>query len=113
MKLSKEQLIGNLKLLGLVNIQNGKPISYSGFKNRASVHRYGKTYKIVFVGHPKQNLFGFYTMYGNDSEVMKEAYDMFIRLVKGDMTDYNYNDVQWGNAGIPLGYGDLRQIAYH
>jgi hypothetical protein len=51
-------------------------------------------------------------MYGNDSEVMKEAYDMFIRLVKGDMTDYNYNDVQWGNAGIPLGYGDLRQIEY-
>jgi hypothetical protein len=112
MKLSNEQLIDNLKLLGLVSIENGNPISYSGFKNRASVHKYGNRHKIVFIGHPKQNLFGFYTMYGNDSEVMKEAYTMFVKLVKGDMEGYNYNDIQWGNAGIPLGYGDLRQIDY-
>ena len=110
MKLSNEQLVDNLKLLGLVDLSSNKPISYSGFKNRASVHKYGSQYKVVFVGHPKQNLFGFYTMYGNDSEVMKEAYEMFVSLVKGKMDDYNENDVQWGNAGIPIGYGGLRQI---
>lgn len=109
MKLSKDQLIENLKVLGLVSIEDGRPISYSGFKNRASIHRYGNTYKIVFVGHPKQNLFGFYVMYDNDTQVMKEAYGMFVRLVKGDMEEYNDGDVQWGNAGIPLGYGNLRQ----
>jgi hypothetical protein len=81
MKLSNEQLVDNLKLLGLINLSTNKPISYSGFKNRASVHKYGNSYKIVFVGQPKQNLFGFYVMYGNDSQVMKEAYDMFISLV--------------------------------
>lgn len=112
MKLSKEQLIDNLKVLGLVSIQDNKPISYSGFKNRASIHQYGNSYKIVFVGHPKQNLFGFYVQYNNDSKVMKEAYEMFVKLAKGDMDDYNYDDVQWGNAGIPLGYGNLRQIEY-
>lgn len=107
--MSNEQLIENLKLLGLVNLSTNKPITYSGFKNRASVHRYGKTHKIVFVGHPKQNLFGFYTTWGNDSEVMKEAYEMFVNLVKGKMFDYECGDIQWGNCGIPIGYSRLRQ----
>ena len=110
MKLTLEQLHTNLKSLGLMSIETNKPISYSGFKNRASVHKYGDSYKIVFVGQPKQNLFGFYVMYGNDSQVMKEAYDMFISLVKGNMEDYNEGDVQWGNGGIPIGYSGLRQV---
>lgn len=110
MKLSNEQLVDNLKLLGLVRLDDNKPISYSGFKNRASVHKYGNKYKIVFVGHPKENLFGFYTMYGNDTEVMREAYAMFVNLAKGDMADYDNGDIQWGNAGIPIGYGKLRQF---
>lgn len=109
MKLSNEQLVDNLKWLGLVSLDTNKPISYTGFKNRASVHKYGNKYKVVFVGHPTQNLFGFYTMYGNDSEVMKEAYEMFVDLVKGNMEGYNEGNIQWGNAGIPIGYGYLRQ----
>lgn len=115
MKLSNDQLIENLKLLGLVEVSDNSrfnyynPISYSGFKNRASIHRYGNKLKVVFIGHPKLNLFGFYVMYDTDSNVMKEAYNMFIRLIKGDMTEYNNGDIQWGNAGIPLVYGDLRQ----
>lgn len=109
MKLSNEQLIDNLKLLGLVNLSTNKPLSYSGFKNRASVHKYGSNHKIVFLGHPKSNLFGFYVMWGNDSQVMKEAYDMFLNLLKGDMTDYNEGELQWGNCGIPISYGGLRQ----
>lgn len=110
MKLTLEQLHENLKLLGLMSIDTNKPLSYSGFKNRASVHRYGNQYKVVFVGHPKQNLFGFYTIWGNDSEVMREAYDMYVRLVKGNMEDYAAGEVQWGNAGIPISYSGLRQV---
>ena len=109
MKLSNEQLIDNLKLLGLVDLSTNKPIAYSGFKNRASVHKYGKRYKMVFLGHPKKNLFGFYVTFDNDTTVMKEAYEMFLNLISGDMVDYNFEDVQWGNAGIPLSYGNLRQ----
>lgn len=110
MRLSNEKLVDNLKLLGFVNLETNKPVSYTGFKNRASVHKYGNSYKIVFIGHPKQNLFGFYTMYGNDASVMKEAYEMFVNIVKGNMDDYDNGNVQWGNAGIPLGYGNLRQV---
>ena len=106
---TNEELIKNLVELGVVN-GDMKPISYSGFKNRASVHRYGSPvkYKIVFLGQPKNNLFGFYVMYGDDTKVMKEAYNMFLRLIKGNMEDYNIGDLQWGNAGIPLSYGNLR-----
>lgn len=108
MKLSLEQLHDKLKYLGLVDIDNNEPLSYTGFKNRASVHPYDKKYKIVFVGIPRKNLFGFYTMYGSDSAVMKEAYEMYVRLVKGDLTEYLDDDVQWGNGGIPLTYGRIR-----
>lgn len=107
MKLTFDQLYVNLCKLGLISIDD-KPLSYSAFKNRASVHKYGGQYKIVFVGLPKQNLFGFYTMYGTDSQVMKEAYGMYCRLVDGDMEDYNDGDVQWGNCGFPISYGSLR-----
>lgn len=110
MKLSLEQLHYNLKVLGLMSIEDNKPLSYTGFKNRASVHKYGSKHKIVFVGFPRKNLFAFYTMYGNDSKVMKEAYDMYWKLVKGSMEEYRDGDIQWGNCGIPLAYGDLRQI---
>jgi len=33
---------------------------------------------------------------------------MYWKLVKCDMESYNEGDVQWGNCGIPLGYGNLR-----
>ena len=68
MRLTLENLHYNLKVLGLMNLQTNEPLSYTGFKNRASVHPYGGyyggKYKIVFVGFPRKNLFGFYTMYG-------------------------------------------------
>jgi hypothetical protein len=115
MKFSNEQLVEKLSQLGLVGInENGsftyyQPVSYSAFKNRASIHRYGRTAKIVFVGSPKNNLFGFYVMCDTDSNVMKEAYNMFVNLVKGEMTEYNQENIQWGNCGIPISYGNLRQ----
>lgn len=111
MRLRLEQLHYNLKVLGLMSIDTSKPLSYSGFKNRASVHKYGKNYKVVFIGHPRQNLFGFYTMYGTDSDVMREAYEMYLSLVNGDMSGYNDGDIQWGNCGIPISYGDIRSYA--
>jgi len=102
------QIKDKLKLLGLIT-NEGKPISYSGFKNKASVHRYGqKKYKIVFIGIPKTNLFGFYTMYNTNILVMKEAYSLFLELVNNNIEPYTNKDVQWTNFGIPLTYSNLR-----
>lgn len=100
-------IYNNLSKLGLINAEGG-PLLYSGFKKFASIHRYGNKYKIVFIGLPKENLFGFYVEYGNDTQVLKDAYKMYVRLVNGNMEEFNDKDVQWGNCGIPISYGNLR-----
>jgi hypothetical protein len=105
--MTHKEAIQKFKKLGLVN-KDGFPVSLTGFKNRASIHKYGNKLKVVFVGLPKENMWGFYVMYDNDNIVMKDAHKMFLKLVGGDMSDFQAKDVQWGNAGIPLKYGDLR-----
>ena len=100
--------------LGLIQ-NNGDPILYSAFKNRATIIRSAQNRgvkKAVFIGVPQQNLFGFYTPILNepDTVVMKQAYKMFVKLAKGDLEDYNNGSVQWGNRGIPLNCGNLRTI---
>ncbi len=109
MRLTLDEIKDKLKELGIINAETNALISFTGFKNRCSVHKYGKKLKIVFLGHPKQNLFGFYVMYAADSVVLKEAYQMLVNVVvKDDISYYEDDDLQWGNAGIPLAYGDLR-----
>lgn len=98
----------NLSKLRLITSDN-KPLLYSAFKKFASVHKYGNKYKIVFVGIPNDNLFGFYVDWGNDTDVMKQAYKMYVRLVNGNMDEFNDKEVQWGNCGIPIKYGNLRK----
>ena len=39
---------------------------------------------------------------------------MFTNLVKGSMTDYLNDEIQWSNeAGIPLGYGNLKPAFFN
>jgi len=104
-----EILHDKLKALGLMTIDSLQPLSYARFKNRASIHRYGSVRRIVFVGQPKDSLFAFYTNPAVDSETMKQAYEMYKKLVNGDITDYNSGTVQWGDTGIPSEYVDLTQ----
>ena len=111
MKLTQKQIEAKLKKLELIN-DEGVPVLYSVFKNRSAIHRYkGRkhTYKIVFIGIPKDNLFGFYAAFANDSDtnVMKEAYKNFLKLAKGNMEDFNEGIIQWGNCGLPIVYKDL------
>lgn len=107
MKLSNKQLIQKLKWLGVVSVVTNKPISYAAFKNRTTIVKYGKRDKVVFLGQPRKNLFGFYTTLDTDANVMKEAYKLFTDLVKGDMQGVEDKAVQWGNTGIPLGRRNL------
>lgn len=104
-KLTIEHLLHNLKKLGLTT--NDKPISYANWKNRTSIHRYGNTNRIVFIGRPNDNLFAFYTVPDTDSATMKQAYEMYVKLVKGDITDFNTGTVQWTDGNLPLVYSDL------
>ena len=103
--------------IGLLN--NMKPISKAQFKERASVHQYGKgkgmLNVIYFYTHPKECIYGFYPQFQGDSKAkcLENAYEMYKDLLNGEMEDFDNKDIQRGNCGIPLGYGDLIMRAEH
>ena len=103
--------------IGLLN--NMKPISKAQFKERASVHQYGKgkgmLNVIYFYTHPKECIYGFYPQFQGDikAKCLENAYEMYKDLLNGEMEDFDNKDIQRGNYGIPLGYGDLIMRAEH
>jgi hypothetical protein len=112
--LSIKRLQAKLRMLNLIDDKNS-PVLYSTFKNKASIHRYkGRTgtLKIVFIGKPKENLIGFYAAFKNDTDVnvMREAYSNLCLIAKGDIFPHESQAVQWGNAGIPITFGNLRVV---
>lgn len=106
-------IMDELKSIGLVK-ENGGAISKAQFKERASVHQYGKGSRMLnvlyFYTHPKECMYGFYPQFRGDSKVkcLNNAYQMYIDLLNGEMDDFDCNDIQRGNSGIPTCYGDLR-----
>lgn len=106
-----KQIHGRLRQLGLINNFN-EPVLYNKFKNRATIHTYktGRWSKrVVFIGLPNVSLFGFYHPFQGttDTEIMKEAYNRFQRLVKGNLFEFENEAVQWGNCDIPETYSNL------
>ena len=101
--------------IGLLN--NMKPISKAQFKERASVHQYGKgkgmLNVVYFYGNSKECNYGFYPQFQGDSKAkcLENAYKMYLDLLNGEMEDFDCKDIQRGNCGIPIGYGDLRMRA--
>jgi len=112
-KMSRFDVIHKLFQLDLVNGDTNGCVSYSEFKNRASIMRYGKQnknqLKIVFVGFPKENLFGFYVQCDTDPKCMKQAYEWYCKLIKGKL-DFDDVDIHFGNCGFPITYGYIRYI---
>lgn len=114
-----KEVLKRFKKLGLVTA-DGQPISFNAFKDRSSVHRYGlrknNMQKILFTGHPRENLWGFFLPIQNDKDFLKQAYGIFKKVVNGDMEWFETNlvhgkaAIQFGNCGIPLAYGNLRKI---
>lgn len=108
--IKQETILGNLVKLELID-SNSKPISFSAFKNRALIMKYGKQgrnqMKIVVIGIPNENMFGFYVECNPDHLCIKQAYDWFIQLIKG-IENFDEIDIHFGNQGIPLTYKYLR-----
>lgn len=106
-------VMNEFKTIGLLG-ENGTPISKTQFKERASIHQYGKGKDMLnvlyFYIHPKECIYGFYPLFRGDTkaECLKNAYKMYIDLLNGEMEDFDCKDIQRGNCGIPLSYGDLR-----
>jgi len=91
--------------------EDGSPLSKSAFKERASIHTYGGRtgYKIFhfYTNSPKTRLISFYPMQGNLRDQTQECYEYYMDIINGDMEPIDSKDVQIGNSGIPIGYGDI------
>lgn len=106
-------ILREFKTLELVG-ENNKPLSKKAFSERANIHQYGRGKNMMnvlyFFIQPKEFMYGFYPQYQGDSKAkcVENAYKMYLDLLTGNMEDFDYGDIQRGNSGIPIGYGDLR-----
>jgi hypothetical protein len=87
-------------------------ISFAKFKKLCNIHQYGRGQRrlfIIFVGQPKENLFAFYQPTCTRPEMLKIAYEYLVDTITTDMKqEFLDGNMQWGNCGIPLSYGDVR-----
>jgi hypothetical protein len=105
--LSHKQLLAKFKTMDIVSPETGSLIRYSIFKNKATIHRYPKGKRIIYLGQPSQHLLGFYSNLQNDTQAMKEAYTRLVRLYKGDMADWGAGRIQYSTGEIPRVYGNM------
>ena len=111
-KMLHSTLLDKLNALNLLN-EDKTHVSYGRFKSVATIMKYGKQnkhqLKVVYVGFPKENLFGFYVECDTDPNCMKQAYDWYCKLVK-DNVDSDNIDIHFGNCGFPIQYGYIRSL---
>ena len=107
--MTTKELIEKMELIGLS--VNHKPIRFSKFKAKTDAHQYGsrsnKIY-IVYIGHPKQNLFGFYPPRTTKQESLQIAYEYYLSVFENeDYNEFTYGNIAWGVNGYPLSYRKL------
>lgn len=104
-----DRIIRDWTNIGL--IVNSKPISKTAFARLANIHTYGNqknNLRIYFFG-PKECQYGFYPLLReNRTQQLVYLYEMFIETLLGDMTWVDDHNIQFGNCGTPIGYGNLR-----
>ena len=104
--MTTKELIEKMELIGLS--VNHKPIRFSKFKERADAHQYGsrsnKIY-IVYCGHPRENLFGFYPPRTTKQESLQIAYQYYLSVFESEHhNEFTYGNVCWTDCGYPLSY---------
>jgi hypothetical protein len=108
--MTTKELIEKMELIGLS--VNNKPLSFSKFKAKTDAHQYGnrssKIY-IVYIGLPRQNLFGFYPPRTTKKESLEIAYQYYLSVFENeDYNDFTYGNIAWGVHGYPISYSRLR-----
>lgn len=106
-----DKVMRDWEAIGLV--VNGKAITKKKFKELADVHTYGKQTNnnriIFFSTHPKECLYGFYPIYGeNKARQLDAMYMWYLQVLDGYMGYIDQESIQFGNCGIPLNSADLR-----
>ena len=106
-----DRMIKEFKTIGLVS-PNGHKISKSAFNEHIDVHQYGKGQNklfIGFVGNKVNGMYAFQPLCKGDTKVrfLKQIYQMYCDVLKGDMTNFDDEMIQRGNSGIPLSFRDI------
>jgi hypothetical protein len=113
MRVPIEVVNQKLKDLGLVT-ESGKAISFTKFKSIADIHEYGygkRKVFIIFVLNSRENIFGFYPPTCTRVEMLKISYEYLLDTIGSEIKqEFLDGNIQWGNCGIPLAYGDLRAM---
>jgi len=93
------------KLMAMGMIVKGQPVTFKEFKERVNAMKYGnKPLYVIYIGDPKNNMFGFYPDISTKAQAIKDAYKSYKKLVNGDLSDFEDEYVAWGNSGYPLSY---------
>jgi hypothetical protein len=113
MKIPMELINEKLKELGLVS-ESGEAISFTQFKKIADIHEYGygkRRLFIIYIRKSKDNIFAFYPPTCRRPEMLKISYEYLLDTIQTEMKqEFLDGNIQWGNCGIPLSYGDIRTI---
>jgi hypothetical protein len=107
-----DRIMRDWELIGLT--KGGKLIGKTAFKVLANVHTYGKqsnNLRIIFFGFPNECMYGFYPIYNeNKAKQLDAMYKWCIQIMDVYTGYFEQENIQFGQKGIPLSYGDLRVI---
>jgi len=99
-------VVERVKQLGIYNEKKDKLVSKTAFiRDYADAHYYGKRgrgFYVIYIGHPKQNMFGVLCRDMTKSEAFIFAYNIMQELLNGDVTHIDTGHVKWYNTGIPI-----------
>jgi hypothetical protein len=108
-----DRIIRDWESIGL--IVDGKIITKKAFGEMANIHTYGKqtnNIRIILFGKPKECMYGFYPPFSeNKVKQLDHMYTWYKEVVNGGEFAIKYfdnQDIQFGNGGIPLCFGNLR-----
>jgi len=109
-----KRVLRDWEMVGLRDLDTGKPITKTAFNKLADVHVYtgysgGRRtrIRIIYFRNSKNCIYGFYVYNSTKAKDLKDAYEMYIETFNGSTEYLDSQEIQFGNRGIPIAYGDL------
>jgi hypothetical protein len=89
---------------------NDKPLSKKEFAEKLDIHQYGRGKNRLFILLLRNSIgvmYGFYPYTDTKPKMIAQAYKWYTEIIEGNLNSIDDGDVQFGNKGIPIVYGDL------